>query len=186
MSKSKPVGSAVGTSMLTSTVHQQQLTPDENTVFRSIVGSSMYLETHTRPYLSVIDSMLNSHLESLREAHMLMAKRALQYLRDTSGRKLVLKPGSHTQLGADVDASWGIEKEQNRRSRSEILIIYGNWVVHSSIHLQKSVSLSSAEAEYIDLSDAGRMIIWLRCLLQESRTKQQSTKVFQDNSGSIE
>lgn len=103
MSKLKPVGNPVDTLILMSTIYQKQLTLDENTVFKSIVGWLIYLGTHTKPDLSGRTSMLGSNVDSPREAHILMVRRALRYLRGTIERTPVLKPESYTKLCAYVD-----------------------------------------------------------------------------------
>jgi hypothetical protein len=51
---------------------------------------------------------------------------------------------------------------------------------------QRCVSLSSAEAEYVALSEAGRDVIWLRRLLSELRCPvTHPTPVYEDNNSAI-
>lgn len=77
-SKLKTVESRFDKSELMRTVNQQQLTADTNTMLKSIKRSYMCLATHARPDLDVVVSMLFSRVQSQRDAHMLMGKRALR------------------------------------------------------------------------------------------------------------
>jgi hypothetical protein len=50
---------------------------------------------------------------------------------------------------------------------------------------QKTVALSSTEAEYISLSDASQQIVWVETLFDEIGTPIQSIKLSVDNQGTI-
>lgn len=83
----------------------------------------------------------------------------------------MMKPGHEQQLTAYADANWGGESGLNRRSRTSIVVYYGN--KHTRIYIyiyisccsQKGVSLSCYEAEYIALSVACKIIAWLKQVL---------------------
>lgn len=96
-----------------------------------------------------------------------------------------MNPGNGDQLSVHVDADWAGETNSRRRSRTGILVRYGKAPIYASSSLQKSVSLSSAEAEYVALSEACRVIAWLRQVLNELGIRQNPTNVAQDNTGSI-
>ena len=51
--------------------------------------------------------------------------------------------------------------------------------------MQRCVTLSSTEAEYVALSESAKIIVWLRRVLLEIGIKQDTTKVFEDNSGAF-
>jgi len=61
--------------------------------------------------------------------------------------------------------------------------VYKRQVVYFTSSLQKGVTLSSTEAEYVALSEACKVIIWLRNELNELGIKQRATAVFEDNAG---
>lgn len=126
----------------------------------------MYLSTHTKLGFNVIASVLCSHVWWPREVHVTIAKEVLWYLSVTWERAFVLKPGSHRQLCANIDGGWGNQSELNRLSRSRRLIMHGNLVVHPSSNLQKFVTLSSTEVQYIALSVADLTNTWLGRKLQ--------------------
>lgn len=121
-------------------------------MFRSIVGCLINLKTHRRPYLSVIASILGSHMKSPQKSQRLMAKSGLWYLASTSERTLVLKPRSHTQIFLYVDATRCNKNKGNGQSRSGIFNNFGVSAVHASIHIHRLARLSSAVVEYIAYS----------------------------------
>ena len=84
-----------------------------------------------------------------------------------------------------MDSSWGGEPGFGRRSRSGIFIKYGNAPIYAASILEKGVTLSSTEAEYVALSEATKTITWLRRVLNEIGIAQAPSVVYQDNIGSI-
>ena len=56
-----------------------------------------------------------------------------------------------------------------------------SWVSHK----QKTIALSSTEAEYMALSDSCQQLMWLRSLFNEIGIPIQSLPLLGDNQGSI-
>lgn len=50
---------------------------------------------------------------------------------------------------------------------------------------QSSVALSTAEAEFVSLSEGTKLVVWMRCLLKELNCEQQDTVVREDNQGAV-
>jgi len=65
-----------------------------------------------------------------------------------------------------VDADWGADKD-NRRSRSGIMVFINGNLVHFASKHQKSVALSTCEAEYVALSDAAKAALWITQMMDE-------------------
>ena len=84
----------------------------------------------------------------------------LIFLRDGGSRPLVLAPNTARGLDTYVDSSWA-----SRFSVSGCLIFYHGCLIHWFSKMQKSVSLSSAEAEYFGAMLTARDLAWLRDLL---------------------
>ena len=99
-----------------------------------------------------------------------MALQVLRYLYHTRHLGLQFE-GKHEDsqnfaVSVYVDADWAADKD-NRRSRSGIMVfINGNLVHYTSKH-QKSVALSTCEAEYVALSDAAKAALWVTQMLDE-------------------
>ena len=92
------------------------------------------------------------------------AYRLLAYLQSAGSRPLVFAPNSARGLDTYVDSSWA-----TRFSVSGCLIfyMYHGCLFHWFSKMQKSVSLSSAEAEYFGAMMAARDLIFARDLLVE-------------------
>ena len=71
-----------------------------------------------------------------------------------------------------------------RFSVSGCLVFYHGCLVHWFSKMQKSVSLSSAEAEYFGAMMAARDLIWLRDLLVDLRIKMSGPTVIRSDSKS--
>lgn len=61
----------------------EMLYHEEHHKYRSMVGSIVYLERKTHPDLALTSSTLRSHVPTLRNTHVPLAKRALRYLSAT-------------------------------------------------------------------------------------------------------
>ena len=71
---------------------------------------------------------------------------------------MTLKGFVDADLGGDVDSS---------KSTSEYIYTIGGTAVSWMFILQKCVSLSSTEAEYVEIVEAGKEMIWLADYLEE-------------------
>ena len=61
----------------------------------------------------------------------------------------------------------------------------GGTVVSGMSRLQKSVSLSTTEAEYMAISEAAKEMIWLKNFLKELGKEQNSSALFSDSQSAI-
>ena len=78
--------------------------------YRSIVGSLMYIATHTRPDITVSTSMLAKHVESPSMKHQQATVKLLRYLKSTCRLSLTLRSGDSDQLSCYVDSNWAGER----------------------------------------------------------------------------
>lgn len=75
---------------------------------------------------------------------------------------LKLFPKERNQLQAYSDAGWVGEANNARKSRSGIIIYYGEATIYISSCTQEVKALSLSEPEYMALSDTARITKWLR------------------------
>ncbi|KAI9906740.1 hypothetical protein PsorP6_016208 [Peronosclerospora sorghi] len=136
--------------------------------YRELIGTMLYIANGTRPDICVSICELSQHLEAPKPAHMKAAIRVLRYLAGTSKFGLCYSRNDTTMINpvVYVDANWGGDVN-TRRSRSGVLILLCGAAVIYKSKRQRSVALSSAEAEYVALSIAAQEVLRLRHLLTE-------------------
>ena len=126
----------------------------------SLTGGYQWLANMTMFHLAYSASQLARFLTNPGPSHFRACIRVLVYLRDNGNRPLVLAPNPARGLDTFVDSSWS-----TRFSVSGCLVFYHGCLFHWFSKSQKSVSLSSAEAEYFGGMLAARDLLWLRDLL---------------------
>jgi hypothetical protein len=83
------------------------------------------------------------------------------------------------------DSDWGSDTSHRRSVTGIIIMVAGAAVVYKT-HYQRAVALSSTEAEFVSASDAGKMALYIRSLLQDLGFAQQHpTPLRIDNKGAL-
>ncbi|GKB54479.1 hypothetical protein Tco_0905232 [Tanacetum coccineum] len=95
------------------------------------------------------------------EKHLNAVKMIFRYLRGTVNRGLWYPKDSSIALTAFADADHA-GCEDTRRSTSGSMQFLGDRLVSWSSKRQKSVVISSTEAEYITMSGCCAQILWMR------------------------
>ena len=152
--------------------------PCDVSVYRSLIGCLQYLQVWTRPDISFATSFLSRFLVNPKAIHMQMAKRVLRYLKGTDKNSLIFKRGtaeSHEKyivnetffIHGYCDSDWANNMQTRKSVTGYLFRIYpGEFVAHCSV-LQRIVTLSSFEAEYVALCDAAKESMWIKRLCQE-------------------
>jgi hypothetical protein len=167
----------------------------DSTMYRSIIGSLMYLMTGTRPDIAVAVSIISQFSENPTKAHLQAAMRVLRYMKGSKGFRLHLgqdvrsfcdfKEAAPISLLAFSDANWGNDLD-SRRSTTGYLVYIAGRVVSWSSKKQPTVALSSTEAEYMAVTNTTKEVMWHRAFLQELGFAQsQATTIFEDNQSCI-
>jgi hypothetical protein len=158
---------------------------DDPTLYRSLVGSLIYLTT-TRPDISYVVHQVSQFMSSPRHLHLAAVRRIIRYLRGSPNRGLFFPTGSSLQLVAYSDADWA-GCPDTRRSTTGWCMFLGNALISWKCKKQDRVSKSSTEAEYRAMSTACSEIVWLRGLLEELGFPQvTSTPLHADNTSAIQ
>ena len=148
-------------------------------VYMSLVGGFLWLANMTHFHLAYAAGQLARFLTNPGLPHFRAALRLLAYLQSAGSRPLVFAPNSARGLDTYVDSSWA-----TRFSVSGCLIFYHGCLFHWFSKMQKSVSLSSAEAEYFGAMMAARDLIFARDLLVELAIPLESPSVMWSDSKS--
>ena len=78
----------------------------EQRIYKSLVGSLLYLAKKTRPDIVFTVNILSRHMNALQNQHWMCGKTLLRYLQGSKGLKLTYtKEGSYDLLG-ESDADW--------------------------------------------------------------------------------
>lgn len=135
---------------------------DKRATYMSVVGSLLWLSACTRPDLTYTTSILARFVSNPGQAHYKAMLRVLAYIHHTKDRVLLLAPDTDPNVVVYSDASWLASF-----SISGGLIYYHGCPVNWWSRRQRSVSHSSAEAEYFAASAASREGIYIRDLLED-------------------
>ncbi|GKC06544.1 hypothetical protein Tco_0998154 [Tanacetum coccineum] len=139
--------------------------PVDQTRFRSMVGSLMYL-TASRPDLVFAVCMCARYQASPTKKHLEALKRVFRYLRGTINWGLWYPKDTAMALTAYADADHA-GCQDTRRSTSGSAQFLGDKLVSWSSKKQKSTAISTTEAEYITMSRCCAQILWMRSQLSD-------------------
>ena len=131
--------------------------------FRSLVGHLMWLANQTRPDIVNAVRAVARYSHSPKLVHWKAALHILQYVRLTSGHGITFQRGmgSGVDLELYVDSDFA-SRDTNRWSVSGGVVMCAGACVSFFFRTQKSVTLSSTEAEYVALAAGIKETIFLR------------------------
>jgi hypothetical protein len=158
------------------------LNEKEHERYRSLVGALMYIANITRLDVAFRTGQLARFVSQPYKHHWKAAIRVLRYLRHNSDYVATFGSNRSTNrtiplIAADIrrgtssvqaysDADWAGCKA-TRRSTSGGIIRFNGDIISWISKRQKTVALSTAEAEYIALTETAKEIRWLQQWIQE-------------------
>jgi hypothetical protein len=149
-------------------------------------GSLMFLATMTRPEIAEPVRALCRFMANPGPPHELAFNQILKYLKGSLGRGITFdgtKPDAMV-LSAHSDSDWANDPD-TARSVTGLVCRLGETPISWRSRMQPSVALSSAEAEYMALTETFKEVRWLRALLEGIGFPQKPTRVFEDNNAAI-
>ena len=151
--------------------------------YQAMVGSLMYIAMATRPDIAYAVSLVSRYCSSPTETHLTAVKRIYRYLKGTLSLVLQFKSTSGTLVGYS-DASWASDQD-DRRSTSGVVFMMCGGAISWLSKKQPTVTLSTAESEYVSLCAAAQEATWLRSLLNDLVNLCDPTVIFEDNQSCI-
>ena len=142
--------------------------------YQRLVGCLLYLAISTRPDISYYAMWLGQFNANPTRAHFLAAKHVLRYLADTKLLALCLGfsstrvPSSLSGYMQNVgcsDADWASDAVDRKSISGYSFYFQGSLVSWSAVK-QKSIALSSTEAEYYAMTHAFKEALWIRTFLE--------------------
>ena len=128
--------------------------------YMGLVGAFLWLANMTRSEISHAASQLARFVSNPGQVHLRAAVRVLIYLDGSRDRRLTFRPNIDAPLHVLVDSSW-----ETLFSCSGAYFFFMGCPFHWFSKVQRSVTLSSAEAEFFGAMLALKDVLWLRQLL---------------------
>ena len=154
--------------------------------YKSAVGSLLYASGGTRPDIAFAVNTCSQFSQDPGRLHWQAVKRILRYLTKTTEHAIEYRPQPDSSIKVDVfsDSDWGTNPDTRRSVTGYVVMIAGGPTIWQS-KLQKTVALSSCEAELYALCEATKEIKWLVQLLKELRVPFTVPTLHVDNQGAI-
>ncbi len=159
-------------------------------LYQSIIGSLMYLMLGTRPDLAFSVSLLSQYASKPLKKHYIQVLRILRYINGSKNLELIYRKrkielNRSIVINGYVDSDWAGDKE-DRKSFSGHCFFVDSCLVSWKSKKQRSVALSTTEAEYIGIAEAVQEMDFLKMLFSEMRLKLHfPITIFNDNQGAI-
>lgn len=160
--------------------------PDEgpagdDKIYREMIGSLLFAAVGTRPDIATATSILSRNMAAPTKAHIKAARTIVGYAAATSDYCLRYAQTDNLHIEVYCDASFAPD-EHNRKSRTGWVVLVNGAPVAWKSTLQRQIAHSTAEAEYISLSDAAREATYIKQLLGEMGHEiNEAIIVYEDN-----
>lgn len=166
----------------------EKVTPAEQTIYRSAVGTLLQFVKHSRPDLANPIRELSKCMDAATPSAMKELKRIINFVIKTKHFGLKIEPTTNSDywyLNVYSDSDWAGDQD-NRHSISGFIIFFMGVPIMWKSKAQKAVALSSSEAEYYAMSEAAKEIRFIVTLLESMTIKvQKPIIVYADNIGAI-
>lgn len=164
----------------------QEVELQNNDGYQELIGSLLYLAINTRPDISTAVCILAQKTSKPSKEDWNELKRVLKYLKGTANLKLFLGNFEERQeLLGYADANYA-ENRIDRKSNSGFIFKLNGGTISWKCSKQKTVSLSSTEAEFVALCEAVKEALWLQNLLADiNRVQTIRTTIYEDNQSCI-
>jgi hypothetical protein len=156
--------------------------------YQAVIGAVMFAMICTRPDIAFAVNTLAQFASNPAPFHQQAVKRVLQYLRGTIDRRITYTGSTPAALSPAFvgycDADWG--GGAGFRSVSGYAFLLAGGAISWQSKRQKTVALSTVEAEYMATTEAVKEAIWWRSFLADlGLDLARPTTVFSDSQGSI-
>jgi transposase InsO family protein/predicted aspartyl protease len=157
-----------------------------NEEFRKLIGMLLYLAVNTRPDIAAAVTILSQKVIKPRNVDLTEARRIVRYLKGTIDSKLQLSTSKMAgKLEAYSDSDWANDRS-DRKSNTGWLVTMNGGAISWSCRKQSMVTMSSAEAEYVALTETTKEVVWIKRVAQQfGFDSQKSTKIRTDSQSAI-
>ena len=189
MSDCKPPPPPAATQLLSksqSPVTTNEIQAMADKPYKNLVGSLWYAAHGSRLDIVYSTNAVAQHAQNPGQAHWTACKRILRYLKDAINLGIVYKPSATDvfDIVAYSDSDWGSDADDRRSKTGYTVLVAGGAVVWQT-KSQKTVALSSCEAELYAACEAVKEILWLTMFFTELKLKFNKPILYVDNQGAI-
>ncbi|KAG9458830.1 hypothetical protein H6P81_003338 [Aristolochia fimbriata] len=153
------------------------------TVYRSMIGSLLYL-TASRPDICYSVGLCARFQACPKESHVKSVKRIIRYVKSTVSLGIWFSTSTSSVLAGYSDADWAGDVD-DRKSTSGGCFYLGTNLVSWYSKKQNSISLSTAEAEYIAAGSCCAQLVWMKQMLSDYGFNNTEMTVYCDNTSAI-
>jgi hypothetical protein len=176
------------TKQMTKAPADYQASLDDIRKYQSMIGSVMFAMICTRPDIAYAVTTLAQFASNPTPAHETALKRVLRYLHGTVHQGItytgVGQSDSQPELRGYCDSDWG--QSEDRRSVTGYVFLLCGGAVSWQSRKQRTVALSTVEAEYMAATQATKEAIWWRSHLAGlGFDTTLPTQLLSDSQGSI-
>jgi hypothetical protein len=152
--------------------------------YASTIGSLVYAMVCTRPDISHAVGVVNRYMSNLGKQHWEVVKWILKYLQGMTEKCLTFKKNK-LKLEGYVDSDFAREVD-HRRSTTGYVFTLGSTAISWVFQLQKIVTISTTEVEYVAVTEASKEPIWLQGLLTKLGFEQEMNVLHSDSQSAIQ
>ncbi|RVW71154.1 Retrovirus-related Pol polyprotein from transposon TNT 1-94 [Vitis vinifera] len=187
MNEAKPVSTPLGSHFKLSK-EQSPKTGEERdhmskVPYASAIGSLMYAMVCTRPDIAYAVGVVSRFMSRRGKQHWEAVKWILRYLKGSLDTCLCFT-GASLKLQGYVDADFASDID-SRKSTTGFVFTLGGTTISWTSNLQKIVTLSTTEAEYVAATETVKEMIWLHGFLDELGKKQEMGILHSDSQSAI-
>ena len=154
----------------------------DSSLYRSMIDSLIYL-TANRPDISYSVGVCAKYQANPKESHMIALKGIVKYVKTTIDFGEWYSKDTNDVLARYFDADQAGNAD-DRKSTSKSCFYVSNNLVSQMSKKQNSISLSTVEVEYIDVSSCCTQLLWMQKLLDYG-IRQEHLSIYCDNTSAI-
>ncbi|XP_023634325.1 uncharacterized protein LOC111829467 [Capsella rubella] len=152
-------------------------------VYRGMIGSLLYLTT-SRPDICLSVGICARYQAKPKKSHLLAVKKIIKYIKGTVNLGIYYTKDTTRSLTGYCDADWAGSLD-DRISTSGGCFFMGNNLISWHSKKQNSVSLSTAEAEYIALGSCCTQLMWMKQMAADYNMDSETLLIHCDNQSAI-
>ena len=176
------VAPEVSTDDSVSNLDIEPLNISEQKYYQSVVGTLLYVSLGTRPDISYAISVLCRYMQSPTKIDKQALTQLLRYIKGSLSRQLILGTNRNGIEGYS-DSSYA-DCSKTRRSTAGYVFKFNGGSISWKSQLQRTVALSTAEAEYMSLATAAQEGVFIKQLIQELHLESENSSkilLYTDN-----